>query len=249
MRLYALTRKAGFHTTTYTAILYASSTLRMGPPKIILIGVLVQLAAVISSICAPRVQRRLGLSNQRLLLWIVILADIIPVYACIGLVLPFGGLRTEGEMYVAATWFGLVSLFLPLEPGHSGNETTDLGVSYTDRSTATREQSTPSSSLLYVHALLSVDTIAYVIGQQGHESSFFSLFALTDKSASFIGPAVVGLIADTTGNIRNGFLFLLVMLAVPVPVLLRVRVRAGGEEAIAWSATTTISRRGGPGSR
>lgn len=80
----------------------------MSPPKIILIGVLVQLSAVISSILAPRIQRRLALSNQRLLLWVVLLAEIIPIYACIGLILPFGGLRTEGEMYVAATWFGLV---------------------------------------------------------------------------------------------------------------------------------------------
>jgi UMF1 family MFS transporter len=70
---------------------------------------------------------------------------------------------------------------------------------------------------------------------QDHESSFFSLFALTDKSASFIGPAVVGLISDMTGNIRNGFIFLLVMLAVPVPVLLRVRARQGREEALLWS--------------
>ena len=42
--------------------------------------------------------------------YVVVLAQIIPVYACIGLLLPFGGLRTEGEMYVAATWFGLVGL-------------------------------------------------------------------------------------------------------------------------------------------
>jgi UMF1 family MFS transporter len=104
--------RPGFHTTTYTAILYASSTLRMGPPKIILIGVLVQLAAVISSILAPRVQRHLGISNQKLLLCIVLLAEFIPLYACIGLILPFGGLRTEGEMYIAATWFGMVCPFL-----------------------------------------------------------------------------------------------------------------------------------------
>lgn len=47
---------------------------------------------------------------------------------------------------------------------------------------------------------------------------------------------MVGLISDTTGNIRNGFIFLLVMLAVPVPILLRVKVKQGGEEVIVWSA-------------
>lgn len=76
---------------------------------------------------------------------------------------------------------------------------------------------------------------AFVTDLQNHESSFFSLFALTDKSASFVGPAIVGLISDMTGNIRNGFIFLLIMLAVPVPVLLRVRAKKGKEEAIEWS--------------
>jgi UMF1 family MFS transporter len=98
----------GFHTTTYTAILYASSTLRLPPSRIILIGILVQLVAVISSVYTPRFQLRKGYTNSQVLLRIVILALILPIYTCIGLVLPFGGLRTEGEMYVAATWFGLV---------------------------------------------------------------------------------------------------------------------------------------------
>jgi UMF1 family MFS transporter len=89
----------------------------MSPPKIILIGVLVQLAAVISSILAPKLQHKLAISNQKLLLWVILLAEIIPIYACIGLILPFGGLRAEGEMYVAATWFGFVSsLSMKSEP-------------------------------------------------------------------------------------------------------------------------------------
>lgn len=71
----------------------------------------------------------------------------------------------------------------------------------------------------------------------GHESTFFSLFSLTDKSASFLGPMVVGAIKNRTGNIRFGFLFLAVMLALPVPVLLRVRMRRGADEAAQWSQT------------
>lgn len=101
---------AGFHTTTYTAILYASSTLHLPASKVILIGILVQLAAVGSSLLAPRLQHRLNLSNLKLLLAIVLLAELLPVYACLGLILPWGGLRSEGEMYVAAVWFGTVSL-------------------------------------------------------------------------------------------------------------------------------------------
>jgi UMF1 family MFS transporter len=37
-----------------------------------------------------------------------------------------------------------------------------------------------------------------------------------------------------TGNIRLGFLFLLVMLVIPVPVLMRVDMEAGKAEAREW---------------
>ncbi|BEJ15765.1 hypothetical protein CspHIS471_0503700 [Cutaneotrichosporon sp. HIS471] len=186
----------GFHTTTYTAILYASSHLHMSPAKVIVIGLIMQLVAVGSSIYAPRLQRKLGLSNLRLLVYIVLAAQVLPLYACAGLVIRVGGLRTEAEMYVAAAWFGF--LYGPFNS--------------------------------YARAVY-----AEII-PPGHESTFFSLFSLTDKSSSFVGPLIVGLIADSTGNIRLGFLFLAAMLAIPVPVLMRVRVRRGIEEAAAWSA-------------
>ena len=80
----------------------------MPPSGIILIGVLVQLTAAISSVYAPRLQLQLGLTNAQFLLRIVLLAQLLPLYVCIGLLLPFGGLRSSGEMYVAAAWFGMV---------------------------------------------------------------------------------------------------------------------------------------------
>jgi hypothetical protein len=138
----------------------------MSPSKIIIIGVLVQLAAVISSMLAPNVQKRLAISNQRLLLWVILLAEIIPIYACIGLILPFGGLRTEGEMYVAATWFGLVS--------YADTSTEDeLMHSYTVRSRAIVELSMRNSSHLYVHlAVLSISNLICRI--TNHPSSPYS---------------------------------------------------------------------------
>jgi UMF1 family MFS transporter len=82
----------------------------MGASQVVLIGLLMQLCAVVSSITAPRVQRRCGFSNLGLLVILVLLAQILPLYACLGLILPYGGLRTPAEMYVAAAWFGTVSL-------------------------------------------------------------------------------------------------------------------------------------------
>lgn len=58
---------------------------------------------------------------------------------------------------------------------------------------------------------------------------------MTDKSASLFGPLGVGLIADSTGNIRLGFLFLLIMLLLPIPVLLRVDVSKGASEGTTWA--------------
>ena len=57
----------------------------------------------------------------------------------------------------------------------------------------------------------------------------------TKQSSSFIGPLVVGLVADLTGNIRYAFLFLVAMLWVAIPVLAGVDVERGRADARAWS--------------
>ncbi|WWC73003.1 uncharacterized protein I206_106967 [Kwoniella pini CBS 10737] len=190
----------GFHTTTYSAILFASSVLSMSASKVILMGILVQMAAVISSITVPKLQNHLSsldkpITNFKVLMYAVLAGGVIPLYTSIGLILPIGGLRSEGEMYILGVWFGLV--YGPF-------------LSY--------------SRAVYTELI-----------PPGHESTFFSLFAFTDKSASFIGPAVVGLIADLTGNLRYGFIFLLIMLSIPIPILLKVNIREGIQDAQRWN--------------
>jgi UMF1 family MFS transporter len=56
------------------------------------------------------------------------------------------------------------------------------------------------------------------------------------QSSSFIGPLVVGLVADLTGNIRYAFLFLVFMLWAALPVLVGVDVERGRADARAWSS-------------
>jgi Vacuole effluxer Atg22 like len=56
------------------------------------------------------------------------------------------------------------------------------------------------------------------------------------QSSSFIGPLVVGLVADLTGNIRYSFLFLVLMLWAALPVLAGVDVESGRADARAWSS-------------
>ncbi|KAI9429845.1 vacuole effluxer Atg22 like-domain-containing protein, partial [Lactarius psammicola] len=70
----------------------------------------------------------------------------------------------------------------------------------------------------------------------GEEARWYGLFSITDKSSSFIGPLIVGLVADRTGNIRYGFLFLVAMLWAALPILAGVDVERGRIDAHAWSS-------------
>ena len=54
------------------------------------------------------------------------------------------------------------------------------------------------------------------------------------QSSSFVGPLVVGLIADTTGNIRYACFFLVFMVWLAVPVLLSIDVDRGRDDARAY---------------
>ncbi|KAG9312456.1 autophagy-related protein 22-like protein [Chiua virens] len=69
----------------------------------------------------------------------------------------------------------------------------------------------------------------------GEEARWYGLFSIADKSGSFIGPLIVGLIADNTGNIRYGFFYLVGMIALAVPVLVSVDVERGRVSAKTYS--------------
>lgn len=66
---------------------------------------------------------------------------------------------------------------------------------------------------------------------RGEEARWYGLFSITDKSSSFVGPLVVGVIADLTGNIRYAFFFLVGMIWVAVPILWSVDVERGKKDA------------------
>ncbi|KAH9895720.1 MFS general substrate transporter [Cubamyces lactineus] len=71
----------------------------------------------------------------------------------------------------------------------------------------------------------------------GEEARWYALFSITDKSSSFVGPLVVGLIADTTGNIRYAFFFLVAMIWAAVPILMSVDVERGREDAQRYTSS------------
>jgi UMF1 family MFS transporter len=67
---------------------------------------------------------------------------------------------------------------------------------------------------------------------RGKESTFFSLFSVTDKGSSIIGPTVTALITDKTHNIRYCFYFLFALLVIAVPVFSMLDVERGKQEAM-----------------
>ncbi|CDO69733.1 hypothetical protein BN946_scf184697.g5 [Trametes cinnabarina] len=75
----------------------------------------------------------------------------------------------------------------------------------------------------------------------GEEARWYALFSITDKSSSFVGPLIVGLIADTTGNIRYAFFFLVFMIWAAVPIVMSVNVERGREDAQRYTAAAVHS--------
>ncbi|CAL9731588.1 autophagy-related protein 22 [Monosporozyma unispora] len=66
---------------------------------------------------------------------------------------------------------------------------------------------------------------------RGKESTFFSLFSITDKGSSILGPFLIGLITDKTHNIRYAFYLLFFLLVLSLPFLEMLDVDRGKKEA------------------
>lgn len=66
---------------------------------------------------------------------------------------------------------------------------------------------------------------------RGKESTFFSLFSVTDKGSSVIGPLVAGIIVDRTHDIRYTFYFLLALMVFPLVLFYNLDIERGSREA------------------
>ena len=80
---------------------------------------------------------------------------------------------------------------------------------------------------------------------KGKESTFFSMFSMTDKGSSIIGPFLIGLVTDKTHEIRYSFYLLFVLLMLALPVLNSLDVNRGKREAEEL-ATIITSRQNSP---
>ncbi|CCC68974.1 hypothetical protein NCAS_0B08900 [Naumovozyma castellii] len=66
---------------------------------------------------------------------------------------------------------------------------------------------------------------------RGKESTFFSIFSITDKGSSIVGPFLIGLVTDKTHNIRYAFYVLFALLLISLPVMNCLNVERGRREA------------------
>ncbi|PYH41039.1 MFS transporter [Aspergillus saccharolyticus JOP 1030-1] len=67
----------------------------------------------------------------------------------------------------------------------------------------------------------------------GSEAAFYALYAATDKGSSFIGPAIVGMLIDKTGQVRSGFFFVAVLILLPIPLIWIINAERGRAEGLA----------------
>lgn len=97
--------------------------------------------------------------------------------------------------------------------------------------------------LAIVHGIVSGGLASYcrsffgLMIPPGSEAAFYALYAATDKGSSFIGPAIVGILVDATGQVRSGFFFIAVLIVLPIPLVWMVNADKGHREGLAMAET------------
>ncbi|KAF8576741.1 autophagy-type protein 22 [Ramaria rubella] len=192
----------GFSTITSSAILFGKTTLHMPSSKLVLVGILAPLSGIFGSLAWPVVQRRIGWSDLRMIKLLVVLVSLIPLYGCLG--------------------------FLPIFQREKGAGGVPFG-----GLTTHGEMYALAVVFGFIHGAFqgySRSLFSFLI-PPGEESRWYGLYSITDKSSSFFGPLIVGLISDRTGNFRNVFFFLTAIMWISLPLLARVDVLQGQEDA------------------
>ncbi|KAJ5555843.1 Major facilitator superfamily domain general substrate transporter [Penicillium sp. DV-2018c] len=101
--------------------------------------------------------------------------------------------------------------------------------------------------LAVVHGVVSGGLASYcrsffgLLIPSGSEAAFYALYAATDKGSSFIGPAIVGVLVDATGQVRSGFFFIAILIVLPIPLVWMVNADKGRREGLAMAETLNKS--------
>jgi MFS family permease len=68
----------------------------------------------------------------------------------------------------------------------------------------------------------------------GKESAFFAIYELTNRGSSAVGPFVLSVVQETTGDLRWAFVFVLLNISLPAWGLTRLDIAAGARAAEAF---------------
>lgn len=196
----------GFTTITSTALLFGKTQLNMSADALILVGLLVNASGIAGALIWPRIQRLFQWSNKKIVIILVMLCSLIPFYGCLGF-LPVFRPVSNADVGVTAAHFGGLTT-----QGEMFALAVFFGIVY-------------GAFQAYARALY-----AELIPPT-EAARWYALYSITDKSSSFVGPLVVGLVSDATGNIRYAFFFLIGMIWIAVPLLGSVNVEEGREDA------------------
>ncbi|PKC17920.1 MFS general substrate transporter, partial [Rhizophagus irregularis] len=180
----------GINTIAPLAALFGKVNLDLEDKDLIIIGIVVPLSAAIGVYFFRLIEKVFKLSIKTMILINSFLIIMVPVYALLGFVLPFG-LKEKWEVWLFTVYFGL--------------------------------------SLGSVQSYC--QTLFCRLIPRGHENEFFSLFLITAKGSSWLGPLITGAISSATHDTRSGFWFLAFSLLFPFLIFLTVNVEKGIEDA------------------
>lgn len=179
-------------TINSTAILFSKTELKMGTLNLIVVSILTMVNAILGAFIIPQyISKSFHFPPEKILIYIICWASVIPFYGILGFVFKNIGLKHQFEMYITAIWYGFAL----------------GGLSAVSRS------------------------VFSLIIPKGRESTFFSLFSVTDKGSSVLGPFLIALITDRTHNIRNAFYLLFGLLVLAIPIFGSLDVARGKHEA------------------
>jgi UMF1 family MFS transporter len=206
------------------AILFARKEINMSNRQISIALVIGPIAALCGGYFWLWVSRRFNWTTQKVLLVLLGLACALPVYGLLGYI------PGTPEYQVIA--------------GEGPNNTGAITIGFGMKSVMEMYIAVFYFAAL-VGSMSSFGRVLYTdLLPKGHEAEFFALSEICLRGTSWIGPLVVGAIANASnGNLRPGFAYILLMLSIPIVLLSRyVDVPKGRRECQIFLAEEAAKR-------
>ncbi|GAA6001515.1 hypothetical protein JCM10207_006703 [Rhodosporidiobolus poonsookiae] len=208
-----------FATVTSTAMLFAKTALNMPTSSLIIVAILAPLSGIFGAIAFPTLQKR-GLSFRlpsalsRFLP--PSLSERLPTSADLPSLPASSSPTTNHHMLILLVLLATVIPLWGLVSLRTSAELYCLAVVF---------------GALWGSFQAYARTCFAELIPASQSARWYSLYSITDKSSSFLGPMLVAAVTNATGEIRHGFFIILALLLVAVPILVRVNMEQGSADA------------------